>query len=205
MQTPLLQEQHFGSLEGTRWMPRGSASRSTFNGVVSAMGPSYMEAESDESMSARTTAFLRDYILPLLLGNSLEEEVVAVIAHGMILRVLWKCIADLFNPGDISISPDIDTSGIPAGSPLMPVWSNTGFMELDIQPKRLTAPSGALTRQVTSVAAGNSLPGWQMVVLSANSRVHLLDLRRTRGGIGSATYDQRQQTLDGFFRSTEAL
>ncbi|KAJ9209924.1 hypothetical protein DTO166G4_8463 [Paecilomyces variotii] len=178
MQTPLLQEQHFGSLEGTRWKPRASTSRNTPSKAEPVTGPSYMEEESEDSMRARATSFLRDYILPLLLGNSPEEEVVAVVAHGIILRVLWKCIADLFDPADIFISPDVDTSGIPPGSPLTPVWSNTGFMELDMRPKPLITASGTLSQPAPPMA---TFSRWQMVILSVNSRSHLLDLRRTGG------------------------
>lgn len=200
IQTPLLQEQHFGLLEGSRWKARASTSACTPNGAVPGVGPSYVEEESEDSMRARSISFLRDYILPLLLGNPPEEEVVAVVAHGIILRVLWKCITDLFHSGDIFVSSEVETGVVPS-SPLTPVWSNTGFMELDIRPKSLTTHSGTLP---ASISTDSPFSGWQMLVLSVNNTSHLLDLRRTGGGIGSATHDQRQRTLDGFFRATNA-
>ncbi|GAD94513.1 phosphoglycerate mutase family protein [Paecilomyces variotii No. 5] len=201
MQTSLLQEQHFGLLEGSRWKPRAATSAYTPNAAVPGISPSRIEEESEDSMRARATSFLRDYILPLLLGSSPKEEVVAVVAHGIILRVLWKCITDLFHPSDILISSEVETGVVPPGSPLIAVWSNTGFMELDIRPKPLTAPSGILP---APIATGSPFSGWQMLLLSVNNTSHLLDLRRTGGGIGSATHDQRQRTLDGFFRTTNA-
>lgn len=39
-----------------------------------------------------------------------------------------------------------------------------------------------------------------MKILTIDSKEHLSGLRRTRGGIGSATHDMRQKRIDQFFK-----
>jgi hypothetical protein len=44
------------------------------------------------------------------------------------------------------------------------------------------------------------LEGWTTTVNTINGTLHLEGLKRTAGGIGSAAHDEKQQSLDTFFR-----
>ena len=60
-----------------------------------------------ESMSSRANTFLIDYILPLISSPSGNEQVVAVVAHGVILQVLWVCLTELFDARNIHMGPGL--------------------------------------------------------------------------------------------------
>jgi hypothetical protein len=45
-----------------------------------------------------------------------------------------------------------------------------------------------------------TLSGWTTTVRSINSRKHLVGLKRTRGGVGSASHDESQQSIEFFFK-----
>ncbi|CEO58985.1 hypothetical protein PMG11_03677 [Penicillium brasilianum] len=217
-----LRERDFGSLEGVRWQspstpsidasaPPGHSSRSTSIEII--------EKETTVSMRQRSLSFLHSHFLPLLFDDPTAKRNVAIVAHGIILRVLWNCFVELFDPMSISLMPGIAAwEGGPAAL-LSPSWSNTGFMELSIRMKQ-SWPSPRPQRQITSqevrVASSSivdnegpssgSLPGdillqgWSMKILAVDNKEHLAGLRRTRGGIGSASYDNRQKRIDQFFK-----
>jgi hypothetical protein len=170
-------------------------------------------------MRQRSLSFLHSHFLPLLFDDPTARRSVAIVAHGIILRVLWNCLVELFDPMSISLMPGIAAwEGGPAAL-LSPSWSNTGFMELSIRMKQ-SRPSPPPQRQRTShdvrVASSSikdtegpssgSLPGdillqgWSMKILAVDNKEHLAGLRRTRGGIGSASYDNRQKRIDQFFK-----
>lgn len=215
MLTPYLREQHFGSLEGAKW--RTVSGQQSYRGTET--GPTTVtpvSPETEASMTARANSFVSEYLLPVLLDDPSDDETVAVVAHGIILRVLWKCIASLFNPQDIRLKPDVEFRSSRPGAPLAPVWSNTGFMELYIQrhlPRELLTlstsptPSREMLNGRTFVqpqaperlAVDAPLSNWTLDVLGVDSRSHLADVHRTRGGIGSAMHDERQQKIDSFF------
>ena len=44
------------------------------------------------------------------------------------------------------------------------------------------------------------LVGWWTTILAIDSKIHLLGLKRQRGGIGSLAHDESQRTLDAFFK-----
>jgi broad specificity phosphatase PhoE len=44
------------------------------------------------------------------------------------------------------------------------------------------------------------LEGWSVTVCAVNSRQHLLGLKRTGGGVGSARHDDKQKSIDTFFK-----
>lgn len=177
--TSLLQEQHFGSREGTGFRRR----------IHEQHDAEFVPAETELAMRARANAFLNDYFLPVVLDSS-SDQAIAIVAHGIILRVLWGCLTRLFSPGSVQASPTLGDGreGVPT-----PFWSNTGFMEISIE---LDAAAPFDTPSSSSFV----LSGWSMTVLSIDSKPHLADLRRTRGGIGSMQHDTSQKRIDSFFR-----
>jgi hypothetical protein len=187
MVTPLLREQHFGSREGVRIHASTTASPS----------PSTVEpelAETEASMRTRANRFLEEYLFPVLLSHDDETEkdsAIAIVAHGIILRVLWNCFIHAFPFASVSYSPEVAALSAARGGTLVPFWSNTGYMELSIRRR----PTPAISTGVESL-----LSGWTVKVLSVDNKTHLRDLRRTRGGIGSLQHDSKQRSIESFFK-----
>ncbi|KAJ5161580.1 hypothetical protein N7492_006972 [Penicillium capsulatum] len=196
--TPDLREKDFGSLEGLRWdssnVPGDGTARS-HGGSAS----SHIESESTASMRRRMTGFLNAYLLPLLFDAPNSERNVAVVSHGIILRVLWNCLVELIDPMNISIASGVSSwNGGPADL-IVPNWSNTGFLNLLLEPQA-AEPATHTSPSNSGKSTTTLLHGWSMKILAINSRDHLTNLRRTRGGIGSATHDTRQKRIDHFFK-----
>lgn len=183
MVTPLLREQHFGSREGVRiHAPTTATSTSTVE-----LEP----AETEISMRTRANMFLEEYLFPVLLSHDdeTEDSPIAIVAHGIILRVLWNCFVHAFPPRSVLYSPEVAALSTTRRGVLVPVWSNTGYMELTVR------------RSVPGASGMESLlSGWTITVLSVDNKAHLRDLRRTRGGIGSLQHDSKQRSIESFFK-----
>ncbi|KAK3706373.1 hypothetical protein LTR37_012751 [Vermiconidia calcicola] len=54
--------------------------------------------------------------------------------------------------------------------------------------------------QTMAKAAQQTLDGWSTTILAIDSTIHLLGLKRQRGGIGSLAHDEGQRKLDSFFK-----
>lgn len=195
VQLQILREQDFGSYECSKW-----SSKATENDVLpNAANSDFVPKETKQAMRARADEFLDDYFTPLLYLESAEEESVAVVSHGLLLATLWKTLLARFPERSVSLGPNVGTKG---GSQLLeylPGWSNTGYLELWI--KRL--PDASTSSQSNGTATIETTPkmnSWQMTIVKVNAKYHLENLKRARGGLGSATHDVRQQNLDNFFK-----
>ena len=173
LQLPELREKHFGNWEGMKSASDSSAQR-----------PPQSGAETREQIKARLSSFLDEHLEPCLLKVlSMEpDSSVVVVSHGITLGSLTTTLMERFNhatPG----------SGGP-GQLLSPgfSWSNTGYLELILNKRRDADP--ATTRTIWS--------GVDVKVAVVNGTSHLKGLHRTRGGIGSAAFDEKQTTLEGF-------
>jgi broad specificity phosphatase PhoE len=197
-----LQEQDFGSFECLPWSSKRSDL--TPDKLPKPEDAGFKPKETSEAMAKRADVFLDDYILPQLVIEEEQEGVVAVVSHGLILAVLWKSLLACLGPDKVSLGTEIHEKT--ASRPLedMPGWSNTGYIELDIRrtPSPDAAPSPNVEGSLESAKDREStkLLGWKMIVRGVNSKVHLSNLKRTRGGIGSSTYDARQKNLEGYFK-----
>lgn len=222
-----LREKDFGSLEGMRFSPpAGKPGNDSSRRGRSGSAPmlTHVESESTASMRRRAISFLNGHLLPLIFDDTTQRTNVAIVAHGIILRVLWYCLLELFDPTNIAMAPGITTGDDRPPVLISPSWSNTGFMSLSIlpHPHVSTSPSqqqpgydqrGAIaysatptedlppTQDVSVPDAHFILHGWSMRIMALDSRGHLASLRRTRGGIGSASHDNRQKRIDQFFKS----
>ena len=203
VQLELLREQDFGSFECMPWSSKRS--EITTDKLPKPEDAGFRPKETSEAMAKRADIFLDDYILPQLAIDHEQESIVAVVSHGLMLAVLWKSLLAHFGPGTVSLGAEIS---IKTGSrPLeyLPGWSNTGYVELHMA--KTSAPAAAESipcSEDTLAPASNDksakLPGWRMVVQSVNRKDHLSNLKRTRGGVGSSTYDTRQKNLEGYFK-----
>ncbi|KAJ5744720.1 hypothetical protein N7533_009590 [Penicillium manginii] len=212
-----LRERDFGSLEGTRWRKNLTPNENNINPSSDAAAAGHVEIESSTSMKRRATAFLNSHLLPLLFEDTQASDTIAVVSHGVFLRVLWGCIVELFDSKNISIEPDIYARHEGPGSQLVPSWSNTGYMSLSIHSHPLPPPlppragstqtpdntsqgQSDTSTPVSSIISSNALlHGWSMKILAVNDKKHLSGLRRAGGGIGSASHDTRQKRIDHFF------
>lgn len=202
----VLREQDFGSCEGKSFSARQRAT-----GVESKEGyisrhrqdPEFKDVESKESMDARMDSFVMEHLVPLLpINSSKAEAIFAIVSHGIILNHLWKSCRKLFSRANITSVPGIELRG---GLEYLGGWSNTGYLELDIQRLPTEAPldlSGNIQPMHPSPNKDTTLSflPLRMIVKAVNSTDHLKNLKRTRGGVGSATLDDGQKKIDSFFK-----
>ncbi|OAA78648.1 Histidine phosphatase superfamily, clade-1 [Akanthomyces lecanii RCEF 1005] len=169
--TPLLRERDFGPLEGAAFR----ACKLNVEDV----------AETVVSMQARARRFLVDVLLPHMRhgDGTGPDDVYVVVAHGLLLPKIYACLMDRVPRGKFTL--DAALMRDPGAPPLQPWWSNTAYLELIL---RQLAPDGR--------PGGGPL---RMHVLQVNCKVHLQDLRRTRGGIGSAPHDDKQRRIESYF------
>ncbi|CAG8292227.1 unnamed protein product [Penicillium salamii] len=185
-----LRERDFGSMEGVRSTNDYELSHLETRLDEGAIKV-WKDSESDVSMKSRVTAFFNEHLRSMLDLDSedyADDQVVIVVAHGIILRVLWNFLLGLFLPENIVF--DIHDYSTRLGDTFRPSWSNTGFLDLLITPSDLKAEG---LPQFT-------LRGWQIKVQASNYTTHLDGLRRTKGGIGSAAHDKKQKQIKDFFR-----
>ncbi|KAJ5610163.1 hypothetical protein N7510_006882 [Penicillium lagena] len=216
VQTEMLQEQFIG----TKIATNSSTRRGAAAGGASDEGSSQPSEESMSSMRARANGFLRDHILPLMTDRtSATDAVAAVVAHGIILQVIWACLADLFDASSFNIAQEMGGDG----DYMHPVWSNTGVMELDIRPsgppqemvcqntvQPIVNPPWVLTQAVQPTPPGGKNPplkGWSVTILSMDSLDHLeavseQELNPARSGRleRDAVHGPREGSMDEFFR-----
>jgi broad specificity phosphatase PhoE len=215
-QLQILREQDFGFFEAKPWTLR-------LPDVIGAddprNDPDFKDKETQESIDARANLFLDDHLLPLLLAErqSEGEQVVAVVSHGVTLSVLWRCLLLRFSPQSVTIAPDVNLVGRYRPLEYLPGWTNTGYLELEIRqlnrnflndvasPQGPTLEKSSPFHSESTTPARIQLPGCGMVVKTVNGKAHLNNLKRTRGGVGSATHDERQQKLEGFFKKDTSM
>ncbi|TEA15841.1 putative phosphatase [Colletotrichum sidae] len=172
VQLPELREKHFGSGEGQRVGARAAGER-------------HVGSETHEEMGARAKRFVDEFLAPIFacVEEAGEDESVIIVAHGIILGVLARVLRSVGNFASSVATPE-DT--------LSMAWSNTGFLEYLVTPTGKTAPPKGSPRW----------PNLSVKTLTVNCTDHLQGLRKTRGGIGSAAFDEKQKTLTAFFTPT---
>lgn len=177
----------------------------------------FKEIESTAQITRRVESFILQHLLPLLpdkvtkmpfsiasipdiveattsfLDGSEEDAakpaetvppgdaMVVIVSHGILLSHLWKCLSKLFHPTSVLATTLVVQKGWYQGK--HPGWGNTGYLQLNIL-----------------LGNNNSSSGDRMTVVieGVNEKEHLKNLRRTRGGIGSAKHDDRQRKMHGY-------
>lgn len=86
-----------------------------------------------------------------------------------------------------------------------PVLVDAVGLDAEVQnPASPEAQAGKIVDTVSSIdaitAAPKLLKGWTTTVNTINGTLHLNGLKRAPGGIGSAAHDEKQQSLDAFFK-----
>lgn len=167
-----LREKHFGTGEGVKYGIKGPKVE-------------HHGAETPEAMKLRVDAFLDDYLVPLLIAD--DGATVCVVSHGIILAVLFSALCARLPSGSISVTPEAQSTSFPGSDFIRPTWSNTGYLE------------GVMSAMESSKADENPRLGFKLFIKSVNCVDHVKGLKKTRGGIGSAKFDDKQKTMDSFF------
>ncbi|KAJ0164687.1 putative phosphoglycerate mutase GpmB [Colletotrichum tanaceti] len=182
---PDLQEKHFGTGEGQKI---GSTTAS------GAPLPRHDGAEDLDAMRVRAKRFVDGYLAPIFAcvdaesGGAAAESIV-IVAHGIILGVLSSVLR---GPGLFAVVDPDSESQRPWS------WSNTGFVEIRVtsmstpvasDPERASHPALPTVRW----------PRLSLETVAVNCTEHLAGLKKTRGGIGSAKFDEKQKTISSFF------
>lgn len=179
-ETPLLRERDFGPLEGVSFR-------------TCDVNPDDV-AESNASMRRRAERFVTEVLLPSMLSSTShtdgdeddeEEQVVVVVAHGLLLPKIYAAISARVPGDELTFDSAVLARKRPGATPLQPWWSNTAYLEFLVT---LTTSSSVATTTVASLH-----------VVCVNCTVHLADLKRTRGGIGSAPHDDTQRKIQSYF------
>ena len=176
-----LRERDFGSSEGAKY---GSVRTDGRGGDGS--------GETAEDMQRRVDRFLDFHLLPKLSSDGRSgggQTTTVVVAHGIILSVLFKAICARTGPASITLASEAQRHvghGI-----VLPPWSNTGYLEGEL----------SIAAERPRADARPPRPPLALHIDRVNCVDHLRDLKRTRGGIGSSQFDARQKTVDSFFQA----
>lgn len=195
IQLALLREQDFGSFELQPWNQRKDS--------PSTNDADFKPKETKAAMKARADTFLDDSLLPLLALDDESEQVVGVISHGLFLGALWRALLLRFGPLTISFHPEV----LPLGSrkPIehLPSWSNTGYLELSLHSVSHSVNEQSVVEHKVTGSQTSITLNATMKVVAVNSKAHLTSLKRTRGGVGSSTSDDKQKRVDSFFKRSK--
>ena len=213
-QLRVLQEQDFGSYERQPFGTRDKAAEKLVTKDQKRNKLEFKDAETKASMAARADGFLDDHLLPIIKATRIDrEQEVAVVAHGIILSTLWKCLLRRFALHSVTVGQGVD---IQAGDVTtlehLGSWSNTGYLELNVQFQSSTGNLAGITEilvseESTAANAKRSSPrpvavlyDWKITIRAVNCRDHLRGLKRTGGGVGSSKHDESQKNIDAFFK-----
>lgn len=116
----------------------------------------FRDVESKDAMRLRANHFIDENLLALLEEAS-EKESVVVVAHGIILAHLWRCILKRFAPRSVTIDASVTSSGRELVLEYLGGWSNTGYLELEVRPQAETPVSLKRPRDEDEVLPGTDL------------------------------------------------
>ncbi len=194
-----LRERDFGSFEG---QPVRSKS-----GIVGKMRTPLEDAESAASMKARVDRFIEDHLHPVLVGGdptSATEHSVVVVAHGFILNTVLRVLLSRYSPTELTRIAN--TAQGDQHPDFLVKWSNTAYLEIAVQqiasPRQALSVEPASLSSVSITKSGDTplVDNIGLRVVKTNCVDHLLGLKKTGGGIGSAKFDDKQRTVDSFFK-----
>lgn len=114
------------------------------------------------------------YLAPLFESSKEHgNHVVAVVSHGIFLNHLWRCIVGCFDANAVSCVPNVMGSG----SELIGLWSNTGFVELEIQART--------EANIASSVSNNSQAATSRAVTEKPEPI--LEAKTSQGPLGAAS------------------
>ncbi|ORY13564.1 histidine phosphatase superfamily [Clohesyomyces aquaticus] len=145
VQVPALMEQDFGFYEGKKWYEKPADSRSSGKDAhrqAHSSEPGFVDVESKESMAQRADRFIDEHLLPLFdLSAASSDKAVAIVSHGILLSVLWKRFLLRLPRKSVSLSPELLANGRFQSLEHLGAWSNTAYLELDLNNVATQEPS----------------------------------------------------------------
>ncbi len=156
-------------------------------------------------MRVRVERFVRSWLVPLLGGSGGGAEgSVVVVSHGLLLNSLLRVLLTRYAQAEMARLVAANTRAWQTGSEYLASWGNTGYLEMSVRKSQPSEVSGQTASgsgsAPTPVSTGSGQkPKVGLTVVRVNVQDHLADLKKTRGGIGSARFDSRQRTMDSFF------
>lgn len=211
----VLREQDFGFYEGKPFYARPRGSNKSGKDTHRAQhhdNPDFRDVESKESMALRMNQFLKEYLIPLIHGMPQgKDDAIMIVSHGIILSHLWRCFLKLLPMSSVTLSPglSVGTGGV---TPLeyLGGWSNTGYLELEIQKQGSAQDSVVRSRKAPSPTTSHPseprntdtpppLDCYNVSIKTVNGKEHLQGLKRTKG-VGSSKFDEGQKSIDSFFK-----
>ncbi len=218
-QSQLLREQDFGWYEGKPFYVRRRGSKDSVkeaDGFPQHPNSDFKDVESKDSMVRRTEIFVQEKLLPLIHGALPENRrAVCIVSHGIILSYLWRSFLKVFPKQNVALAPGLSMGkGGPTLLENLGVWSNTGYLELDIhwQAAAVAITSAHFmnaasipTPDATDQPSSLQLASFEMTILTVNGKHHLNNLKRTRGGVGSSRHDEGQKKIEHFFKKQKSI
>ncbi|KAF5315337.1 hypothetical protein D9619_007152 [Psilocybe cf. subviscida] len=179
-ESALLREQNFGAGEGKKFSKKerdlsleAHFAKGKFPALYTRQ-QCFPGGESLDAVAQRAEDAFRQLLEQHICANGNQNEVVAVVSHGIFLAELIAVIIKK----DAEFRGDLDVKSLRG-------MRNTAWTKLDV--KRRTASSTDPYTTALSVR-----------VLGVNSHKHLTNLNRQGGGIGSSAYDPAQQDIRAF-------
>ena len=219
----MLREQDFGVYEGKPFSARHQKSSKD---AVSERGIQIQrrdqdedddKVESKESMKKRAEAFIDEHLVPII-SRTIDDDTlaVAIVSHGILLNHLWRSFLRLLPMNSVTLSPGVAV-GRGNGSTLEYIggWSNTGYLELDLQRgestsadqeepddvRQRTLSNPATSLQATKMTTSETIIAKiRVTIMTINGKDHLIGLKRTRGGVGSSKQEVGQTSIEAFFK-----
>jgi broad specificity phosphatase PhoE len=118
------------------------------------------------------------------------------------LEIAYTVIAQMASPAGqaldnslVSTEANTQPQIVTSNSPLR--TSDSTDLEQDITHNNAAFDTSSET---TKTVARDVFVGWTVTVHAVNSRAHLTGLKRTGGGVGSARFDDKQKSIDTFFK-----
>ena len=116
-------------------------------------------------------------VASVLEPNAAQSDVISVSGPKSVQDDCFESLTEPINPPMLA---DLDSVVPPLGTAISPIPQNT------------------------SAPASIKLLSLLLVVKDVNCQEHLRGLKKTRGGIGSSKHDDKQQTVDSFFKKRKA-
>jgi broad specificity phosphatase PhoE len=184
--------------------------------------------ETADAMEGRADSFVETCLLPVLQVR--PAAVVAVVSHGRFLQTLWQRILLRIKPVKVVCEQQLLIDSRSFSYNAIGAWSNTGYLEVEFLVAEEESRVAPTSTAVPPVSSSEPVPGastssadikpvqatvsineddsstnagtrvrWIVKIAAINGRQHLVGFKKNRG-VGSAAYDARQGTLDGFFK-----
>lgn len=143
----ILREQDFGFYEGKQFFERPRHNNKAHL-EVHRNNPRFKDVESKQAMAARMDTFVESYLVSLF-TNVEEDETVVVVAHGIILSLLWRGVLKKFHRANVYVAPGAIVHDNGRGLEHLGGWSNTGYLDLRVEHHKASSDTSSLSNEPT--------------------------------------------------------